>query len=862
MSDGVTERSVKRLSDYRSPDFIVEKLHLTFELNPEATRVTASMNVKRMRAVAPLQFDGQQLKLLSVMINGAELATGSYQVTEDTLIINDVPDTFELHLVTEINPAGNTMLEGLYMADGAFCTQCEAEGFRKITYYPDRPDVLAIYTTTIIADTSRYPYLLSNGNKISEQQLDNGLTAVTWHDPFPKPSYLFALVAGDFDVLNDHFITLSGRQVALQLYVDKGRLSRAHFAMESLKKAMTWDEQRFGLEYDLDIYMVVAVDFFNMGAMENKGLNIFNSKYVLADERTATDRDYFNIESIIGHEYFHNWTGNRVTCRDWFQLSLKEGLTVFRDQEFSADMASATLSRIDAVKLMRTAQFAEDAGPMSHPIRPEQVLEMNNFYTVTVYDKGAEVIRMLQTILGKEHFREGVTLYLNRHDGQAATCDDFVKAMEDASQQDLTQFRLWYSQSGTPELQVGQHYDAEKQEVTLILSQHSASTADQLHKQPLLIPVKLQLLSENDAVNEHHLLLLSETKQQFVLRHVKAEPVIVWLEDFSAPVKLKASYSEHQLLLIAAKASNGFARWDAMQQLWSMRIQQHIETGSEPALTEDICNTLRSWLDKPLEDLALTAELLKLPDFDTLAEQYAEIPVDGLLHCLQRYQKLLAKALLPELYSCYEQLRPLSYQYNEVDSGRRLLRNTCLYYLLSGSSKYDQLAEQQYRLADNMTDSMAVLSASQQVNPLLFRQLTDDFAATWQSDALVMDKCFSLVATEPAEQVFERMQGMEQHPLFTWKNPNRVRALYGAFSMRNPQQFHRKDGKGYSLLADVVIKLDKLNPQVAARLITPLLSWKRYDSERQAVIRNVLKQISGSENLSNDVFEKVNRSLS
>ncbi|MDX3774765.1 aminopeptidase N [Chromatiaceae bacterium AAb-1] len=860
MSVAGTERTVKRLSDYCSPDFSIEKLHLTFELDPEATKVTAQMTVQRQRSEKALMLDGQQLKLLSVSIDGYLLLSEQYQQTEDMLIINDVPAQFELQLVTEINPAANTMLEGLYLASGAFCTQCEAEGFRRITYYPDRPDVLAVYTTTIIADKTRYPYLLSNGNKISEKQLDNGFTEVTWHDPFPKPCYLFALVAGDFDLLTDEFITASGRAVKLELYVDKGNLPRAGFAMDSLKRAMRWDEQRFNLEYDLDIYMVVAVDFFNMGAMENKGLNVFNSKYVLADEKTATDKDYFNIESIIGHEYFHNWTGNRVTCRDWFQLSLKEGLTVFRDQEFSADMSSATLNRIDAVKVIRTAQFAEDAGPMAHPIRPEQVLEMNNFYTVTVYDKGAEVIRMLQTILGRNGFNRGISLYLKRHDGQAVTCDDFVKAMEDANQTDLSQFRLWYSQSGTPELTVSKQYHAATEELILTLRQYTPPTSDQTEKKPLLIPVKIQLLSEDKQVNQRELLLLNQAEQQFVFQGVKASPVLVLLEDFSAPVKLLHQYCEQDLLLIAAQAENGFARWDAMQQLWSQQVRASIDTGSQPILSDSLTALLRNWLNNPLADLALTAELLRLPDFDTLAEQYQQIPVEGILQCLSGYRQLLATTLAKEFADCYQRLLPEPYRYDEAATARRLLRNTCLYYLAALPAG-EALLTQQYQQADNMTDTIAVLTACQQVNPGLFGQFTADFASAWQHDTLVMDKCFSLVATEPSEQVFERIAAMETNPLFSWKNPNRVRALYGAFSTRNPQQFHRKDGRGYQLLADVVLKMDKLNPQVAARLITPLLSWKRFTAEHQIMMKQVLQQIAETPKLSNDVYEKVNRSL-
>lgn len=860
MSVVSAERAVKRLSDYRVADFSVEKLDLIFELDATATKVTSTMQLSANGKATELVLDGQGLTLLQLRINGQNLTTEQYQQQAEQLVIYHVPARFELQIVTEINPAANTMLEGLYMADGVFCTQCEAEGFRRITYYLDRPDVLTVYTTTIIADKSKYPYLLANGNKVAETRLPNGLTSVSWHDPFPKPSYLFALVAGDLDRLTDTFTTASGRTVALELYVDKGNLLRADFAMASLKRAMKWDEQRFNLEYDLDIYMVVAVDFFNMGAMENKGLNVFNSKYVLADSNTATDKDYFNIESIIGHEYFHNWTGNRVTCRDWFQLSLKEGLTVFRDQEFSADMASATVNRIDAVKVIRTAQFAEDASPMAHPIRPEQVLEMNNFYTVTVYDKGAEVIRMLQTILGNDGFNQGLALYLKRHDGQAATCDDFIQAMQDANNHDLKQFMLWYSQSGTPELTVKRQFDAASNTLTLQLSQLTPPTVEQPDKAPLLIPVNIQLLTADNSVNVRQLLLLEQKTQSFVFSNISTEPAVVLLENFSAPVKLHIEYSEQELLLIAAKAADGFARWDAMQQLWSRKIKTAIEQQQPPQLSAELISVLRSLVERPLADYALTAELLKLPDFDTIAEQYKIIPIDNIMQVLQQLKQLLATALQDVLLNCYQRIERQPYQYNEKGLGQRSLRNICLWYLAQ-TRLGTELLNQQYQQSDNMTDTMAVLAAAQQAQPELFSTLISDFALHWQQNPQVMDKVFMLIAGEPSTQVFDNMEKMAEHSLFSWKNPNRVRALYGAFSMKNPQQFHRQDGKGYQLLAEVVLKMDALNPQVAARLITPLLSFKRFDNIRQQQITTQLQRIAEHTPLSNDVFEKVSRSL-
>ena len=852
-------RQAKRLADYQPPCFLITNTDLIFELAPTATRVSATLTFKRQRDGAML-LDGQQLTLISLRLNGQLLTPAQYELREDSLTILAPGDSGVLEIITEINPEQNSALEGLYLAEGVYCTQCEAEGFRRITYYPDRPDVLAVFNTTIIADTEKLPYLLSNGNKISETGLADGRTAIKWHDPFPKPAYLFALVAGDFDRLTDQYITASGRAVSLEFYVQKGALSRSHFAMAALTRAMLWDEQRFGLEYDLDRYMVVAVDFFNMGAMENKGLNIFNSKYVLADESSATDQDFFNIESIIGHEYFHNWTGNRVTCRDWFQLSLKEGLTVFRDQEFSADMGSATLNRIDAVKLIRTAQFAEDASPMAHPIRPEQVLEMNNFYTVTVYDKGAEVIRMLQTILGKDGFNAGLSCYLTRHDGQAATCEDFVQAMQDATGQDLTQFRRWYSQSGTPEVQVKEHYDAASSRLTLVLRQQTPVTADQTVKQALVIPVRIELLFNGALPSQQHLLLLSETEQRFCFEGITAQPLVVWLEDFSAPVKLSTDYQFAQLLQIAGQATNGFARWDAMQQYWSLFIRSGIKDQQVPELPTNLINLFKSWLQQPLPDLALTAELLKLPDFDTLAGQYTTVPVDELLNSITQLTLQIARQLADDFSACYQRLGTVPYQYNEHGVALRALKGCCLHYL-AYTAQGEYWVSQHYRHADNMTDKLAALQAAQQAGLTTTADLLDDFARVYQHNVQVMDKYFSVVATTRSDLVYRHLDLLTQHPLFSWKNPNRVRAVFGAFSQRNPQQFHRADGEGYRLLAQVVAKLDPLNPQLAARLLTPLLSWRRYDVQRQQILTALLQELAAKNTLSNDVFEKVTKSL-
>ncbi len=857
----ISNRQAKKLSDYKAPEFTITDVELSFELNPEATVLTAVYQVASISDKAgTLILDGQELKLLAVSVDGQLLHADAYQVTPEQLILPGIPAKAQLELKIELNPKANTALEGLYLSNGAYCTQCEAEGFRRISYYLDRPDVLARFTTHIIADDKAYPALLSNGNLVSSTVLADGRRHVTWVDPFPKPSYLFALVAGDFDCLKGSYTTGSGREVALEFYVDKGNKYRAQFALESLKRAMLWDEQTFGLEYDLDIYMVVAVDFFNMGAMENKGLNVFNSKYVLADQASATDTDFFNIESIIGHEYFHNWTGNRVTCRDWFQLSLKEGLTVFRDQQFSADMGSATLNRIDAVKTIRTAQFAEDAGPMAHPIRPQQVLEMNNFYTVTVYDKGAEVIRMLHTLLGQDGFRKGMDLYFKRYDGQAVTCDDFVNAMQDANGRDLSLFRRWYQQSGTPELKIYSQFDAKKREFKLLMQQHTPATADQAEKQPLLLPVRVELLC--DGISQSYLLEMTEAQQEFSFA-VSQKPVPVLLADFSAPVKLQYQYSMDELLQIARDAKDGVARWDAIQQLWQSQVKAAIEAknaGTTYQLPAALLEFYRQLLIQPLDDLAFTAELLTVPAYDMVAEQFDEIPVQELVWVLQSFVQQLADKLADQWQLCYRSLQTEAYQYQEQQVAKRALRSVCLHYLAFVEGK-DELLRLQYLNSDNMTDQLAVLRACRSATHPLFTELMSVFEQRWNTDVLVLDKWFNLSASYPQSSVFATLEQLTAHPQFSWQNPNRVRAVFGAFYQQNPAMFHAEDGRGYQVLAEVVLKMDAINPQVASRLVTPLLSWKRYQPVRQQQLKAVLQTMLSKE-LSNDLYEKVSKSLS
>ncbi|WP_029830644.1 aminopeptidase N, partial [Vibrio parahaemolyticus] len=680
----------KYRKDYQAPSHTITDIDLTFDLYDNDTIVTALSKVVQKGESTTLELDGEGLELRSVKVDGEDWA--HHEVKEVSLVLSDLPAEFELEIITKIDPEANTALEGLYKSGGAFCTQCEAEGFRRITYYLDRPDVLAKYTTKVIADKATYPYLLSNGNRIAQGEAENGRHWVQWQDPHPKPAYLFALVAGDFDVLRDKYTTMSGRNVDLEIFVDKGNLDRAGHAMTSLINSMKWDEERFGLEYDLDIYMIVAVDFFNMGAMENKGLNIFNSKFVLANDQTATDRDYLGIEAVIGHEYFHNWTGNRVTCRDWFQLSLKEGLTVFRDQEFSSDLGSRAVNRIDNVRIIRGPQFAEDASPMSHPIRPDKVIEMNNFYTLTVYEKGSEVIRMYHTLLGEEGFQKGMKLYFERHDGTAATCEDFVSAMEDATGVDLKQFRLWYSQSGTPTLRVNSEYNAEAKTYALTVEQFTEATQDQAEKQALHIPFDIELYDSKGQIipltingeSVHSVLDIKQDKQTFVFENVAEQPVPSLLREFSAPVKLEYDYSDAELIFLMKHATNDFARWDASQMLLAKYIRQNVtnvQTGSEVQLSEDLIDAFRGvLLDENLEP-AFIAQVFSLPSINEITGWYKQIDVDAVDTVLNSITVSLSAALEDELSATYHTLKQAEYTIDHAAIGKRALRNQCLQFL-------------------------------------------------------------------------------------------------------------------------------------------------------------------------------------
>ncbi|GKX62563.1 aminopeptidase N [Pragia fontium] len=862
----------KYRQDYRKPDFIITDIDLDFDLAPETTRVTAVSQVQRNgKNSAALVLDGESLTLISVSVNDQDWT--DYQQKEGQLVLNNLPDSFTLKIVNDIHPETNSALEGLYVSGDALCTQCEAEGFRHITYYLDRPDVLARFTTRIVADKKSYPYLLSNGNRIDQGELEDGRHWIQWQDPFPKPSYLFALVAGDFDVLRDKFVTCSGRSVDLELYVDRGNLDRADWAMTSLKNAMKWDETRFGLEYDLDIYMIVAVDFFNMGAMENKGLNVFNSKYVLAKAETATDKDYLNIESVIGHEYFHNWTGNRVTCRDWFQLSLKEGLTVFRDQEFSSDLGSRAVNRIDSVRVMRGAQFAEDASPMAHPIRPDKVIEMNNFYTLTVYEKGSEVIRMMHTLLGEEKFQAGMKLYFQRHDGSAATCDDFVQAMEEASGIDLTLFKRWYSQSGTPQLTVLDSYDADKQQYSLTVSQMTPPTQDQAEKLPLHIPLDIELYGNGGEVIPLYtagklvnpILNLTEAKQTFVFDNVPQQPIISLLREFSAPVKLDYPYSDEQLAFLMQHASNDFARWDAAQMLLAKYIKQNvadIQQGKPFELPLHVIDAFRAILLSDKLDPALAAQILTLPSENEMSELFEVIDPDAIHTVKAELVNTFAREMQDEWLAVYLANRTKAYRIEHGDIAKRALSNVCLSYLAFTESEFtDGLVSQQYHQANNMTDSLAALSAAVAAQLPCRDALMSAFDERWHQDGLVMDKWFILQASSPDRHVLQNITSLLNHRSFSMNNPNRIRSLIGAFASANPSAFHAKDGSGYAFLTEVLVDLNQRNPQVASRLIEPLIRLSRYDQVRQGLMRNALEKLRGLDNLSGDLFEKISKTL-
>ncbi|MGB3222197.1 MAG: aminopeptidase N [Desulforhopalus sp.] len=871
--------------EYTVFDYIVEKLDLEFQLFAERTVVMARAKYKKNPESQidnpPLVLFGEELELSIIKMDGTELKENEYLVDAKKLQINQLPETFTLEIETVIYPVKNTSLEGLYHSSGNYCTQCEAEGFRKITYYPDRPDVLTKFTTRIEADKLPCPVMLSNGNLVEQGKLKDNRHYAVWEDPFPKPSYLFALVAGRLVSIDDEFITQSGRIIDLKIFVEERNKDKCDHAMLSLKKAMQWDEEVFGLEYDLDTFMIVAVDDFNMGAMENKGLNIFNSKYVLSTPETATDQDYLGIEGVIGHEYFHNWTGNRVTCRDWFQLSLKEGLTVFRDQEFSSDMNSRSVQRIDDVRVLKNIQFKEDSGPMAHPVRPDSYQEINNFYTATIYNKGAELIRMLHTLLGPKNFRKGMDLYFSRHDGQAVTCDDFAAAMSDASGTDLEQFKNWYSQAGTPILQVKGEWIEAQAEYKLLIRQSCPDTPGQTAKKPFHMPVTIGLLGAdgNDLLDnpDNHgnagrsaILQLREREQLFTFQDIHEKPVVSFLRDFSAPVKVERFQSREELALLMRTDSNLFNRWDAASRLAQeviLDIAEKIQKNQSPSIEELYLDAISGSLEGNCEDPSLLALSLQLPPETTLALEMEVIDPDALHNARQLLKQKLAARNEKQFLKIYQRIKDQStsksYSITTKDIGLRSLKNISLAYLMSLDPlprEIQDLCYAQYKQATSMTDTIAALSNLVNIDSKVKEAALGDFYKKWQNDPLVLDKWFILQATSNLENTLDNVKQLTKNKSFSMKNPNKVRSLVGAFCSGNHVRFHDKSGAGYRFLSEKIEELNSINPQIAARLVSPLTSWKRYDSERQSLILQELDRILSIKNLSSDVYEIVSKS--
>jgi aminopeptidase N len=879
------------LKDYTPPPFLISTVDLDIDLRDEHARVRSRLDVRRnprgKDPRAPLILDGDELALESVAIDGRALGPERYAVDECSLTVDEVPDRFVLETVCRLEPQHNTRLMGLYFASNGFFTQCEAEGFRRITFFLDRPDVMAVYTVTIHADKAAFPFLLANGNLVASGDDPRSARSAggearlrhwaRWHDPFPKPSYLFAMVAAALDKLEDTFTTKSGRKVGLQIYVEPSRLDQCGFAMQALKKAMAWDEQVFGLELDLDQYMIVAVNDFNMGAMENKGLNIFNTRYVLARSDIATDTDFMLIDRVVAHEYFHNWTGNRVTCRDWFQLSLKEGLTVFRDQEFGADMYSRPVQRIQEVRSLRAAQFPEDAGPMAHPVRPQSYMEISNFYTATVYEKGAEVVRMIHTLVGARNFRKGMDLYFQRHDGQAVTTDDFVQAMQDASGVDLTQFRHWYDQAGTPVLTITAQYDAQARTYVLEVSQATPPTPEQSDKLPLYIPfaiglvdpdgqdLPLRLDGESGQAPTERVLSLRQTKERFTLMDVPARPVPSLLRGFSAPVILRFDYTDDELTHLLAHDSDSFNRWEAGQRLGLNLILRGVErlrAGGKVEAPTTFVEAFRRVLSHGESDPAFTAETLVLPAEGYVGEQMSVIDSDAIHVSRVALRRGLAKALRSELLSTYQALSSQgAYSSDAQSAGRRALKNLALGYLMeTPDDDVLALCLRQFDSANNMTDAMAALTALANTDCPQRAPALERFYQQWKSESLVVDKWLAVQASSRLERTLQQVRRLTGHPAFDLKNPNKVYALIRGFTA-NQVRFHAADGGGYSFLADQICALDSLNPQVAARLARAFDRWKKFDTGRQEHSRGSLERIRETAGLSKDTLEVVSKAL-
>lgn len=854
------------LRDYTPSKFLAETIDLTVDIFEEKTIVTSVMKVSRNTSLpSHLELSGENMKLLEVKMNGLELGTHEYQLSSDKLVVLNVGEClFTIETKVEIDPAHNTALEGFYKSGDQYCTQCEPEGFRKITYAIDRPDVMAKYRTKMSGDKKRFPFLLSNGNRIGSGELPGGRHWVQWEDPFKKPSYLFAMVAGDFDVARDVFITKSGRKVDLEIYVDKGNLGKTRHAMESLKASMKWDEETFGLEYDLDIYMIVAVDSFNMGAMENKGLNIFNSSYVLADDRSASDHDFQGIQGVIGHEYFHNWTGNRITCRDWFQLTLKEGLTVYRDQEFSSDMLSRAVKRLEDVRMLKDRQFAEDAGPMSHPIRPSSYIEINNFYTSTIYEKGAEVIRMIATLIGTQNFRKGMDKYFELYDGQAVTTEDFVKAMEMASGKDLTQFKNWYERPGTPTVKVTSEVAGDK--ITLKFQQKYPPTTLKVNEGNILhLPFRIGFLTEHG--EEEKLLELKKLEESFTFT-VKGKPVLSLNRGFTAPVHVDYDYSFSELLYLMGNDSDPYCKYEATQKVYDKLFQDDLThfkaTGK---LREDLPGDFTEALGKLIHDERLDHSfksfLLDLPTENGLSQEMNRPDFDSIHDVHRNLEKKIGKTFHQWFAGEYKKLSGSTrFELTPKAFGERALKNKVLHYLVaSGSLEGKAILSAHYDNATNMTEEIAGLIQYVRMGVPLEHPAIQKFYQKWKSDSLVMQKWFSVISSQsPKDVVVERLKKLETDPLFKAEVPNYMRALYFQFSKNNLVSFHQKDGSGYAFLAERIKKIDKMNPQVASRAATSFSFIKKVDETRQVAMKKALTAILENQP-SRDTFEVVSKYL-
>ena len=870
-----------RLEDYRPPDWLVETVELDVTLHPTAARVRAVLQPKpnsKGAAPVPLVLDGDGLTLLSVKLDGTPLPPDHYIATPDKLTIPQPPrGPFRLEIETQIDPSANTQLMGLYRSSGTYCTQCEAEGFRRITYFPDRPDVMAVYTTRIEADKTEAPVLLANNNIVEQSDIANGRHYAVWQDPHPKPSYLFAMVGGDLACVEDKFVTMSGREVALRIYVEHGKEDRCDWAMDSLKRSMRWDETAFGREYDLDVFMIVAVSDFNMGAMENKGLNVFNDKYVLALPDTATDSDYASVEAIIAHEYFHNWTGNRITCRDWFQLCLKEGLTVFRDQEFTSDERSRPVKRIADVRILRAQQFVEDAGPLAHPVRPSLYHEINNFYTATVYEKGAEIVRMLKVLIGPDDFRKGMDLYFERHDGRAATIEEFVACFADASGRDLAQFMLWYRQAGTPQVAVNGTWDSTHSTYRLDLAQAIPPTPGQPDKEPMVIPLVLGLLGpdgqdmplvmRDGGTIDRAVIVLDAASKSFTFTGIETRPVLSLNRGFSAPVKLVPAPDADDLRVLAAQDSDPFNRWQAVQTLATTLLVDNVaalRAGKAQHHDEGLIDALAAVLDGQRLEPAFVAHTLALPSEADIARDIGRgVDPDAIFTVRRELRRLVGGQLSEKLRATYDRMTDRGpYDPHAASAGRRALKNACLdLFVATGDTDAIALAMGQFEAADNMTDRMAALASLSQHDVPQRTAALERFYTRFESDALVIDKWLGLQAAIPEAATLGRVQALMDHPAFSLSNPNRVRALIGSFALANQTQFNRADGAGYQFLADTVLTLDPRNPQVASRMMGAFKSWRALEPSRRSHAQAALRRVAAGETLSRDVADMVRRSL-